>query len=145
MKHLSTYNLSRELGPRFSNSFIELYSYDGSLEEDRIQVSKAIKTLMPEDKHGVTSFEEWGIMSRPTIKIFVDINDNLYRAFITVPHEISHAVGTGVLLRAAEFKMREIYPGCEELALLTGAITCRFQSAYMKETGLVVKETKNES
>lgn len=144
MKMVSTYCLGRELGPRFSSSYIELYVYDGNSEEDRTQVSKAIKELMPKDKHGVTSFEEWEIMSRPTIKIFVDTEDRLYRSFITIPHEISHAIGTGVLWRASEFKMKNIFPGCEELALLTGAITCRFQSAYMKQVGLAVHEIENE-
>ena len=144
MKKIYTYCFGDNLGPRFESSFIELWIYNGKSDSDRMEVSKAIKNFMPEDKHGVTSFEEWEIMSRPTIKIYIDISeDQLYRTFVTIPHELSHAIGTGLIRRAYQFRMKDIYPGCEILAQLTGIITCKFQTSYMKEVGLVVKSEKN--
>ena len=145
MKIVSKYCLGEVLGPRWESSYIELWTYDGSSEDERLLVSKAIKCLMPENKHGVTTLEEWENMSHPTIKIYVDrSNDQVYRTFVTIPHELSHAVGSGILNRAWEFRMKDIYPGCEKIAHITGILTCKFQSAYMKDVGLVVKSGKKE-
>ena len=146
MKNLYSYSLGKDFGPRFENSFIELWVYDGKSEEERYEVSKEIKALMPEDKHGVTSFTEWVVMCRPTIKIFIDTADNpLYRAFITIPHEIEHAVGTGLMGRLELFKIKDIRPGCEKLAHFRGILTFQFQSAYLKYMGMAVtKRRKNE-
>ena len=141
MKKLYSFCLGKYLGPRFENSFIELFSYDGSKEEDRLGVSRQIKTLVPEDKHGVTDFDLWVRLSNPVIRIYVDTAvDPMYRAFVTIPHELEHALGTGVLRRAMiDFKMKDISPGCETMARISGVITYKFQNAYLKEVGLTVK------
>lgn len=140
MQELKQFCLGKYLELRFENSYIELFSYDGSSLEDRTEVSKAIKTLVPEDKHGVTNYGLWEGMSNPIIRIFVDTAvDPMYRTFVTIPHEIQHALGTGVLRRAiVDFKMTEISPGCETMARIAGMLTHHFQQAYMKEVGFVV-------
>ena len=139
IEKINTYNLTK-LGPQFQFAKVDLYIYDSTNEEDLNKVSKVIKSAMPKDKHGVTNFDLWWEdMSNPTIRIFVDSAvDQQTRAFVTIPHEIEHAIGE-IIDRAIKYKKRDIYPGCEDIALIVGGMTGNFQVSYLNKVGYVLE------
>ena len=81
-------------------------------------------------------------MYSPSIKIFIDsTTDPMCRTFLTIPHEVQHALGKGVYRRCQEFKMEDVLPGSEIMARMAGACIGQFQKKYLKTLGYkVVKE-----
>ena len=144
MKKLYKFCLGKYLGENFKDSYVELYVYDWENEKDRKRFLKQMNgDPVPENGGcGVTDYGLWR-SKKPTIKIYINtsIADPFEQAFCTIPHEIEHALGKGVLRKAAiELKMTTLYPGCEEIARVAGVLSYRFQLAYLKEIGYNVQK-----